>query len=354
MRKTLTLSVVLFLYSVFAFSQIPAGYYDNAAGKTGATMKTALYNIIKGHTEVTYAYLWTAFQTTDKKQDGTVWDMYSNCSFTFGADQDAGSGGSAECQYYNREHSFPKSWFGGEVSPMYTDLFHLYPTDKYVNNQRGNVPFGEVSSISSTFNNGSKLGTTTASGSTITVFEPVDEYKGDFARTYLYMATRYENLIASWKTNTTETQQILDGNSFPAFQSWYVQLLLKWNTNDPVSQKEIDRNNAVYSIQGNRNPFIDHPEYANAIWNPSSGDPELNNIPIVNIYPNPAEGEINVEVAGLKAKSLTIVNIIGNIVLQQQYDGTKQSIDIHKLNPGVYFVNVVGDNFKNTTRIVVY
>lgn len=352
MRKRITLSFVLLLYSVFTFSQIPNGYYDNANGKTGATLKTALYNIIKDHTSVSYTPgLWDAFQTTDKKNDGTVWDMYSNCSFTFGTDQDAGSGGTAECQYYNREHSFPKSWFGGEVAPMYTDLFHLYPTDKYVNNQRGNVPFGEVYTVNWTSGNGSKLGTTI---NYITVFEPVDEYKGDFARTYLYMATRYENLIASWKTNTTETQQILDGNSYPAFQSWYVALLLKWNTNDPVSQKEIDRNNAVYSIQGNRNPFIDHPEYADAIWNPSSGVTELKNIPLVNIYPNPAKEEITVETTGLKAKSLIIVNVIGNIVLQLQYDGTKQPIDISKLNPGVYFVNIMGDNFKNTTRIVVY
>jgi len=349
MRKTITLSVILFLYSLLAFSQIPSGYYDNATGKTGETLKTALYNIIKDHTQRTYDNLWTDFQTTDKRSDGKVWDMYSNIEFTFGTNQCGNYSAEGDC--YNREHSFPKSWFGGEVTPMYTDLFHLYPTDGYVNGRRSNYPFGEVSSISWTSGNGSKLGTTI---NYITVFEPIDEYKGDFARTYLYMATRYENLIASWKTNTTETQQILDGNSYPAFQSWYVTLLLKWNTNDPVSQKEIDRNSAVYSIQGNRNPFIDHPEYADAIWNPSSGVTESKNIPLVNIYPNPAKEEITVEITGLKAKSLTIVNVIGNIVLQLQYDGTKQPIDISKLNPGVYFVNIMGDNFKNTTRIVVY
>ena len=357
MRKTLILSIVLFLYSVFTFSQAPAGYYTNADGKTGADLKTALYNIIKGHTSVSYDYLWTAFQTTDKKTNGKVWDVYSNIEFTFGTNQCGNYSAEGDC--YNREHSFPKSWFkiqsGHEDEvPMGTDLFHLYPTDGYVNGRRSNYPFGEVSSTTWTSGNGSKLGTTSASGSTITVFEPVDEYKGDFARTYLYMATRYENLIASWKTNTTETQQILDGNSFPAFQSWYVQLLLNWSKKDPVSQKEIDRNNAVYSIQGNRNPFIDHPGYADSIWNPSSVVTELKNIPLVNVYPNPAKGEITIEVTGSTAKSLSIINVIGNTVLQQQYDGTKQSIDISKLNTGVYFVNVLGDKFKNTTRIVVY
>jgi len=347
MRKTLTLSVVLFLYSVFAFSQIPAGYYDNATGKTGAELKTALYNIIKDHTQRTYDNLWTDFQTTDKKPNGKVWDVYSNIEFTFGSNQCGNYSAEGDC--YNREHSFPKSWFGGEIVPMYTDLFHLYPTDGYVNNKRGNLPFGEVTTATYTSGNGSKVGTCTFTGYTGTVFEPVDEYKGDFARSYFYMVTRYENVITTWPGC-----DMLDGSSFPAFTIWAKSMLLKWSTNDPVSQKEIDRNNAVYSIQGNRNPFIDYPEYANAIWNPSSGVTELKNIPLVNVFPNPARGEITVEVTGSKAKSLTIVNVIGNKVLERQYDGTKQPIDISKLNPGVYFVNVAGDNFKNTTRIIVY
>lgn len=356
MRKTLTLSVVLFLYSVFAFSQIPAGYYDNATGKTGATLKTALFNIIKTHTVRTYSNLWTDFQTTDKRNDGYVWDMYSSCNLDFVANKDNGTGGTTECDKYNREHSFPNSWFGGdESSPMYTDLFHLYPTDKKVNNTRSNYIYGEVQTASYTSSNGSMLGSSDpTTGFSGTVFEPIDEYKGDFARSYFYMATCYEDKIASWTSYTTEAIAILDGNSYPAYKAWYVGLLLKWNTNDPVSPKEIDRNNAVYSIQGNRNPFIDHPEYADSIWNPSTGVPELKYVSVVNIYPNPAKGEINVEVTGSKAKSLTIVNVIGNIVLQQEYDGTKQPIDISKLNPGVYFINVMGDKFKNTTRIVVY
>jgi endonuclease I len=264
--------VFTLLVSFSVFAQIPTGYYSTANG-SGATLKTQLFNIIKTHTAITYDNLWTAYQTTDKKPDGTVWDMYSNCSFTFGSNQ-CGTY-TNECGCYNREHSFPKSWFGGEVSPMYTDLFHIVPTDGKVNGMRNNYPYGEVTSPTYTSANGSKLGPCSFPGYSGIVFEPVDEYKGDFARNYFYMATCYENLIAFWKSNTG-ADAILDGTSFPCFDSWFLNLLVKWSTNDPVSQKEIDRNNAVYAIQGNRNPYIDHPEYITAVWvggNPVTPEP---------------------------------------------------------------------------------
>jgi endonuclease I len=274
-RRAITLGLLLITLSIQIFAQIPNGYYTTAEGKTGAELKTALYNIIKNHTVISYDGLWTAFQYTDKKSNGKVWDMYSDkpgqippYEYTFGTNQCGNYNSEGDC--YNREHSFPKSWFD-DASPMYSDLFHLYPTDGYVNNKRGNYIYGEVSSVTWTSQNGSKLGTSAASGTTLTVFEPIDEYKGDFARTYFYMATRYENLIANWATNNSEVGAILDGTAYPAYKQWYVTLLLKWHQQDPVSQKEIDRNNVVYSsYQHNRNPFIDHPEYAQLIWESST------------------------------------------------------------------------------------
>ncbi|OFX42690.1 MAG: hypothetical protein A2W95_17055 [Bacteroidetes bacterium GWA2_40_14] len=266
MKKVLLLagSLLLAIRLVFpAVSSIPTGYYTNASGLCGEDLKTALYNIIKGHTSVTYTTLWTSFKTTDDRSDGKVWDMYSNISYTFTTDQCGTYSGEGDC--YNREHSFPKSWFN-DATPMYTDLFHLYPTDGYVNGRRSNYPFGEVTSPTYTSGNGSKLGPCSYPGYTGTVFEPIDEYKGDFARTYFYMVTRYENLVASWETNSTEVDAILDGTSFPSFEIWFLNMLVEWNAADPVSQKEIDRNEAVYVIQKNRNPFIDHPEYIDAIW----------------------------------------------------------------------------------------
>ena len=248
-------------------------YYQNANGKKGAELKTTLCGIIYEHTQRTYDNLWTDFRTTDKRSDGKVWDMYSNITnFTFGTDQ-AGTY-QKEGDVYNREHSFPKSWFGGEVYPMYTDLFHLYPTDGYVNNERGNLPFGETLNPSYSSANGfSKKGPCSYSGYTGTVFEPNDEYKGDFARTYFYMVTCYENEIVSWyNAGAAGVQQTLDGKKYPGLKEWQLNMLLEWAATDKVSQKEIDRNDAVYGIQRNRNPFIDYPGLEQYIWGSKVND----------------------------------------------------------------------------------
>lgn len=260
---------------------IPANYYDAATGLTCTNLKTALYNIIKPtitNPAPSYTGLWGAyFITDDRLNDGAnktiVWDMYSDnpsgseCESNFGSPyQDKGTGGTVECERYNREHSFPRAWFGGNVDPMYSDMFIVYPTDKKVNTMRGNFPFGEVSSPSYTSNNGSKLGPNTyLTEYTGNAFEPIDEYKGDFARSTFYVATAYENAIAAWQSNSN-AGSVLNGTSYQCFDNWYLKLLYKWHLQDPVSTKEIDRNNDVYMLQGNRNPFIDHPEFVAQVW----------------------------------------------------------------------------------------
>ena len=241
-------------------------YYQQANGKKGAALKTAFSNIVYSHTERSYNNLWTDFRTTDARSDGKVWDMYSNITnFTFGTDQ-AGNY-SKEGDVYNREHSFPKSWFGGKVTPMYTDLFHMYPTDGYVNNKRDNYPFGETDGESYMSAGGfSKLGSCTYPGYSGTVFEPNDEYKGDFARTYFYMVTCYEDKLPNWYSSNPESRPTLDGNKYPGLSSWQLSMLMEWAKNDPVSEKEINRNNAVYGIQNNRNPYIDYPGLEQYVW----------------------------------------------------------------------------------------
>ena len=246
-------------------------YYKNADGKKGAELKTALSGIIYDRTEGgtlndAYKALWTHFKTTDARPNGTVWDMYSNKrEMTFGTDQ-AGNY-SQEGDVYNREHSFPNSWFGGKVMPMYTDLFHMYPTDGYVNNKRSNFPFGETNGESYQSANGfSKLGKCTVAGYSGTVFEPNDEYKGDFARTYFYMVTCYEEKLPDWYTNYADSRPTLDGNTYPGLSQWQLDMLMKWAKADPVSEKETNRNIAVWGIQENRNPFIDYPGLEDYIW----------------------------------------------------------------------------------------
>lgn len=254
---------------------IPPGYYDPAIGLNCIPLKTALYNIIRNnYIQLTYSQVWDAYQTTDLHRNDAntadiIWDMYSDnpagpepYTYTFGINQCGNYNSESDC--YNREHSFPKSWFN-DGYPMYTDLNHLFPTDGYVNNRRGNFPYGEVSSPTWTSLNSSKLGPNTYPGFSGTVFEPRNEYKGDFARGQFYMVTRYENLVAGWVGNGN-AGDVLSGNSHPALDSWYLRMLFKWHQNDPVSTKEINRNNALFALQGNRNPFIDHPEYVYQVW----------------------------------------------------------------------------------------
>jgi endonuclease I len=226
---------------------VPAGYYDGAEGEVGEALRAALHEIIKNHTVQSYDYAWIAFRTTDCKPEGKVWDIYSDVpggippyEYTFGVDE--GGTGGEEGGGYTREHSWPRSWFGGEVSPMNSDLFALYPCDAHVNGNRGNYPYGETASPEWTSLNGSRKGLCSYPGYTGLVFEPIDEYKGDLARTYFYMCTRYYSEDAAWPGSP-----MTDGAD-----------LLPW--------KEITRNAAVYALQGNRNPFIDRPEYADWIW----------------------------------------------------------------------------------------
>ncbi len=248
---------------------VPANYY-NGINQTGSALLTALYNKIAGHTTISYAGLWTAFLNSDAFYTGKVWDIYSTAisgssatyTFTFSTNQCGSYSIEGDC--YNREHSFPQSWFNSS-SPMVSDMYHIYPTDGKVNGMRSNYPYGDVGTTTYVSQIGGKLGTSISPGYTSLVFEPVDEYKGDLARAQLYMAARYNNLIASWQNNGT-ANEVLAGNAYPAFDAWQLNLLVKWHNQDPPSVKEINRNNAVFNVQANRNPFVDSPQFVNRIW----------------------------------------------------------------------------------------
>ena len=245
-------------------SGVLADYYASCNKLYGTSLRTALYNLIKGHTVISYANLYTAYATTDQKPNGTIWDFYSDVpggtpaySYTLGTKQCGNYAKEGDC--YNREHQFCEAWYGSQSSlPIYSDLFNVIPTDGYVNNRRSNYPYGEVTSATWTSSNGCKVGPNTTSGYTGVVFEPIDAYKGDIARAQFYISTRYYTEDASWSTS--------GGTNKCELLSWYSSMLYTWHMSDTVSQKEIDRNGVVYGIQKNRNPFIDHPEYIAEIW----------------------------------------------------------------------------------------
>jgi len=249
---------------------IPANYYSTVNTQTGASLKTALYNKILGHTAQSYTPgIWNAYNTTDRQLNGKVWDIYSTrldtsspYEYTYSTDQCGTYSLEGDC--YNREHLFPQSWFSSN-SPMVSDLHHLPASDGKVNGMRSNNPFGKVISPTWTSLYGGKLGPSVTAGYTGVVFEPHDEYKGDIARAFFYMATRYENVISTWQ-NLGNANDVLDGTSYPVYDNWYINLLISWHHFDPVSDKEIKRNNAIFALQNNRNPFIDSPQFVRKIW----------------------------------------------------------------------------------------
>ena len=264
--------------SIFSLlADMPRDYYPNfLEGKNGAELKTELHNLLKNHTRLPYgsrdynqiACTWTVFKKSDVRPNKKVSDMYSNNSYNF-------SNGAGATKGMNIEHSVPKSWWGDAYDETATpltrfkydgsyDLHHLTPSDADANMAKSNYPLGVVDSPS--FDNGvTKVGTGQANGRATNLFEPADEYKGDFARMYLYFVTCYQDY--SWKSSALS---MFAQNSYPTLNAYGQSLLLKWHRQDPVSQKEIDRNNAVYSFQGNRNPFIDYPNMVEYIWGDST------------------------------------------------------------------------------------
>ena len=264
--------------SIFSLlADMPRDYYPNSLeGKNGAELKTELHNLLKNHTRLPYgsrdynqiACTWTVFKKSDVRPNKKVWDMYSNNSYNF-------PNGAGATKGMNIEHSVPKSWWGAAYDETATpltrfkydgsyDLHHLTPSDADANMAKSNYPLGEVDSP--LFDNGvTKVGTGQANGRATNLFEPADEYKGDFARMYLYFVTCYQDY--SWKSSALS---MFAQNSYPTLNAYGQSLLLKWHRQDPVSQKEIDRNNAVYSFQGNRNPFIDYPNMVEYIWGDST------------------------------------------------------------------------------------
>ena len=252
---------MMLLFATTAMAQ--AEYYTSIDGtKGGAALKTALYNLIKNHQQISYgsgtSSTWGAFYTTDaviENGQRRVLDMYSNEKRYFGDKGSAVSG-------MNIEHSVAKSWWGGTKNNAYCDLHHLNPSDQNANSRKSNYPLGELTSVS--WDNGvTFVGKANIDGSSQNAYEPCDEYKGDFARTFMYMFTCYQDL--TWEY----TWMNYENSTYPTLKPWAVELLLKWHKQDPVSEKEVNRNNAVHAVQGNRNPYIDYPQLADYVWGDS-------------------------------------------------------------------------------------
>ena len=263
-RNSLFFYIVLLAGALHA--AVPMGYYSTLAGKSGQALKNAIHDLAVQRTVHSYGSLWTYFPQTDHMPDDPtqVWDMYSDYTYYFSTHLGNSTSG------MNKEHSVPKSWWGGYTESQgyiaYTDLNHLYPSDAEANGAKLHYPLGEVSRVD--FDNGcTRTGSPKAGqgGGSSMVFEPDDRYKGDFARTYMYMASAYQDY--QWKYTW-----MMGNGSWLTLNQWSIDLLLRWAREDPVSDKEKDRNDAVYRCQNNRNPFIDFPDLMEYIWGNRSGE----------------------------------------------------------------------------------
>ena len=223
---------------------------------------------------------------------------------------------------------------------MVTDLFHIYPTDGYVNGIRSNYPFGEVANASWSSSNGSKIGNCSYSGYSDIVFEPIDEYKGDFARTYFYMMTRYMDQVASWNSD------MLAGDDLAP---WAREMLVEWDSSDPVSLKETDRNNSVYLIQNNRNPFIDHPEFTDLIWGTANGilDADLSDIKFWY-----SGRMVHLERETGESSNVMIYNILGQPLISF-YINSKSFDEQLDLQSGIYIMVLESNNEWRSLKLLI-
>lgn len=314
------------LLPVYTYAQ----YYTGALGLNGMALRSSLHNIIKNHNAQNWP-LWSHFASTDVKNGNTVWDIYSDIPggtppyvFTLVTNQCGTYTGEGQC--YNHEHTWPSTFFNDGL-PMKSDLHHVYPTDGWVNNKRSNNPYGEVgNTVSYTSDNGSKLGKgNTYLGYTDNLFEPIDSFKGDVARAYFYMSTRYYGEDAGWTNWTMANGANLTQDA--------IDLLLQWHHLDPVSTKEINRNDAVYAIQNNRNPFVDYPIFADCIW----GTSDCTSLKTkdwlagiqVKVYPNPCHDVIDIDLpVTLDIRQIDVYNTFGQHI--ETINGGK------RINTGAY------------------
>lgn len=317
-KRGLTTIFVLILMCqghVSLFAEVPAGYYSLAQNKKKDALKTALHELATPQKVLKYGggagYTWEGFYKTDRNADGSVIDMYSDIVRYFN--------GYNSVADMHIEHSLPKSWWGGYEWDVYKDLFHLYPSDGSTNMSKSNNPLGVVTGTPTKDNGVSKIGPASYPGYSGNVFEPADEFKGDFARSYFYVSTIYEDLAPYWNS------PMMSKNTYPVWTPWAIQLLRQWHQQDPVSIKEVLRQETVYGIQGNRNPFIDYPDLVNYIWGSDT----------LKVYP--FEVETNAYLTSPKSGDRVDYEVI------LQGDSSRKTIFLHGENITTY-VNVALKN----------
>ncbi len=322
-KKIIVLNIIVLAVISTVTAQIPSGYYQSAQGLTGNDLKNALHNIIDDHQEYSYNALRDyILKNTDEDPNNSnnvilLYTGRSQAKSTFG-------GGAND---WNREHAWAKSHGDfGNNPPAGTDAHHIRPTDASVNSDRGNLDFdiggNPVNEAPGCFRDGDS-------------FEPRDEVKGDVARMIFYMATRYEG------GNGEPDLEIVDYvNTSPNPKHGKLSQLILWNSQDPPDDFERNRNDVIYyQYQNNRNPFIDHPEYVDAIWGNASSIEDRKSV-IRTLYPVPASELLNIALKEPGSYTYKICSVTGNTVKKGILADMNNSVDIRNLPNGWYCLNV--------------
>lgn len=285
-----------------AQAQIPLDYYAPLDGLTGRDLKQAVHTIVNNQVKMlSYgagdAKTWWGFYITDRTPDGHVRDRYSSERFDFNSRGESVSG-------MNIEHSFPKSWWGKTENNAYKDLYNLMPCQTTINTHKNNYPMANVD-VEWRGNGVTKVGTRAGDPTSqeYRYWEPADQWKGDFARGYFYMATAYQNL--TWSGD--QGPRILTTEAYPTLKEWAYTLYLDWSEADKVDDIETTRNNSVERLQGNRNPFVDFPNLAQYIWGDSIGTPFR---PLTSVKSQPFTGG-----ATIKDKESTPVELYASTLM---------------------------------------
>jgi endonuclease I len=344
MKKIITLILTALLFVSLVNAQ-PTGYYNGTENKQGQELKSALNDIISGHTVYSYFYAKEILKLSDADPDsaGNIIEVYTGKSWN---NDDYGSGG----DQLNREHVWSKSHGNFENwQPMYGDVHNLKPSDASVNNDKSNLDF-DIGGV--------QHAEATGCHYTDSTWEPPDNQKGDIARIIFYMDTRYEG--ENGESNLTVVNH---NDTYPYPEYGKLNTLLQWNLLDPPDDFERNRNNVIYSYQHNRNPFIDNPDLAELIWNSGT----LPTVAIGNVHQSPAIPVANQPVT----ISATLTSNAGAITAATLKYGTSFSNLSQTVNmtangntysaaiPGqaqgatVYF-QIVGQNSTGSSQTVVY
>ncbi len=389
--------------SIYSFAGIGTYYNGIDSNLSCSNFKTALTNLISIDAHLPYGKVDESYNRTDLKPAeapltgmvivdrycSDIPNAFDSCNYRYNDSITPGVhsfcffGGTPAnyCGCYAKEHTFPSSWFNGDQY-IRSDMHFVWPADGKTNSLKSNFPLGYVRDVPSSVSyNGTKIGRSNAAlnygyfGARDTldnninktynfVFEPIDEFKGDFARAYLYVATRYGNQISSWKNNDSIAYDVISNTSYTGLEPWILKLCVKWHKQDPPSSFERKRNDSVQAIQGNRNPYIDFPGWVEKVFGVDGNatacvNTAISNFKTINfsLYPNPVNGDalyINFERIISAPFQVDIVDMLGNIVQSQNYKSPSTSLllDVNDLPKGIYLISILYNQERNTLRFI--